>query len=386
MIKKSTSLTIHQNRSVTTFFNRITEQFERKFDGFPAVQLEPRSTPALQEGSSDYDGVEIDVGDIIGDFLIDPSVLPCPQLQGPEHCTEGYSNGCIETFTRSTANGWGTSEIVNPTTGAPLIWQPTDSDLSTNGTQGVISGPTSPASLLFPSAMNMPQEFLIHWKFRDTHAFPLSGSYHLTGGLQVNLQQGADIADLDVFYDPTANSQLRGALTINYPFDELAWNIGTAVGGAAQHTERITEGYFRIRISATGTYAKAWRIEEGEPSAWDAELAAPSSPLRSLQLDSTAGSGPWYFESVGIVEGMECSYTECDELPTFESGTTLVNDFIATETGSYKTNTEISHITQVWYDDLLAVKDIDYSVNDENEIVPLVPLDDNVAVRGQYIV
>lgn len=80
MIKKRTDITIHNSRSVTEFFNRTLDNFERKFDGFPAIQLTPPSVPALQEESPDYSEYVDEIIDNIAQREIGGFTPPCPDV------------------------------------------------------------------------------------------------------------------------------------------------------------------------------------------------------------------------------------------------------------------------------------------------------------------
>jgi hypothetical protein len=81
MIKKRISIDVHQKRSVTQFFNRIVENFERKFDGFPALPADPNATPAYQESAGGF--VDFNVDDLIDDsYFPDSSTPPCADNEG----------------------------------------------------------------------------------------------------------------------------------------------------------------------------------------------------------------------------------------------------------------------------------------------------------------
>lgn len=91
MLHKKQELTVSNRRSVTTFFNRMMEQFERKFDGFPA-SVEGGAMPAVTEDThADYTGVEID----ITDYLDKPQ---CPDVVDPAtNCVAGCSGEVVTT-------------------------------------------------------------------------------------------------------------------------------------------------------------------------------------------------------------------------------------------------------------------------------------------------
>jgi hypothetical protein len=82
MLLKKSTLTVENRRSVTTFFNRITEQFERKFDGFPAAVQGNTAELTL-----DPDTTGVNIGDLIdkisGEFL-DSQTPQCEDISGAE--------------------------------------------------------------------------------------------------------------------------------------------------------------------------------------------------------------------------------------------------------------------------------------------------------------
>lgn len=65
MLHKTTKMTVSNKRSVTKFFQRMIENFERKFDGFPAANESAQQTPAVQEGLVVIN--PDDIGRLIGD-------------------------------------------------------------------------------------------------------------------------------------------------------------------------------------------------------------------------------------------------------------------------------------------------------------------------------
>lgn len=102
MIVKNKSVVISQRRSVTTFFNRTLENFERKFDGFPAILLGANQTPAVNEDSDDYSGfLDQDIIDEIAQSIQNGAAPPCPDVAGiecidaPELCEGGTTFGTL---------------------------------------------------------------------------------------------------------------------------------------------------------------------------------------------------------------------------------------------------------------------------------------------------
>lgn len=82
-MKKKQNVTIEQGRSVTTFFNRVLENFERKFDGFPALIEGARETPAIAENSDPYLSYNPqDIIDAIARSVLDASIPPCQTIEG----------------------------------------------------------------------------------------------------------------------------------------------------------------------------------------------------------------------------------------------------------------------------------------------------------------
>src|SRR5574338_714677 len=91
MLHKKTTLTVESRRSVTAFFNRLQDRFERKFDGFPAT-IEGGSMPAVEEGPVE----NVDYGSIIEQIasgIYSPPTAEIPQC--PDLTDEEY-RGCFD--------------------------------------------------------------------------------------------------------------------------------------------------------------------------------------------------------------------------------------------------------------------------------------------------
>lgn len=107
MLHKTTELIVSQRRSVTTFFNRVTDQFERKFDGFPAT-VDPAISAASSESAiSDVD-MDAIIDSISGTFSSSGGdIPPCPDSpcydQGNAFCWSEEFNS----ITNSPGDGWG---------------------------------------------------------------------------------------------------------------------------------------------------------------------------------------------------------------------------------------------------------------------------------------
>lgn len=92
MMKKKQNITIAQGRSVTKFFNRVLENFERKFDGFPALIEGANETPAMVENADPYaDYNPQDIIDAIARAALDAGADQCPD------CTSGCGSGEVTT-------------------------------------------------------------------------------------------------------------------------------------------------------------------------------------------------------------------------------------------------------------------------------------------------
>lgn len=110
MIKKKTEITIHQGRSVSNFFRKNLEYFERKFDGFPAISLTPASVPAIQEGAEAYDNFNAEeIIDNIATAIVNSSgaIPPCPdEVIDPDGgCYPTGAGDCIPPDSGTTVKG-----------------------------------------------------------------------------------------------------------------------------------------------------------------------------------------------------------------------------------------------------------------------------------------
>ncbi len=406
MIKKTSTAKIVQKRSVTAFFNRVMENFERKFDGFPAAPDKPTSMPAVQEGAfPDFDMQAII--DKIAKANYDPAALPCPEIPGG--CDETVDGCVVETFqdTTTLGTGWGTTDSGEP-------W---DLLFSGNGTTNVDSNGSgrifsvtsgsgtfsmSAGCSLSPSCAVAGQhgEVLAHFSCSDKTAWTSTYPHSVSAGFPTAYNVPGRRHDPDQPDDNLEAGVARHYVQVNVSGSSggtyaRIFNSGGTLYLATKYASSIYQElpvavgpssdnfWVRMRVTSNGMYSvRVWDNADDEPTGWLTESVSGDwsgdQVVTGVFHTNLASFGTYVIRCnefyVNTLDIPDCSGFSGQ----FTTGVTIYDGI-----SGYSTQVDNDGIYDVFYDDMMAVKDVDYTISDRI-IYPITPLDPSVVVRARY--
>lgn len=366
MIKKRIDITINQGRSVTAFFNRVLETFERKFDGFPALPADPSQVPALQENSDAFDPFNSrDIIDAIANSYQDNFTPPCPDFPVDEDCYSVLDEEevtMVDEFNRVINSSINPFDLGTSTTG--YTWTGTGTGLSgADGAVAFVEGGSTIQKITYSA----PDPW-------DAPCIILSTKFRLIGALSSAIfylrPDAGQFGSINVLMDNVSGGfQIDGTLIDVYSKTDWIpnqWYFAELVRSSISETMSLT----------------IWRETDNKPSP---QISLSTSSATLAGADITLGM----HASGG--QRLECDYVKvaasnCVECEEPVSDTVLKGSLIKQPDGiSYTTPTAAKYISDVWYDDLLAVKDIDYTVSASGTVQSTSVMDEDTVVKARYI-
>lgn len=422
-MRKKIELQVQQNRSITAFFNRVADIFDRKFDGFPAVLLGASSTPAFQEGSEDYDQFNSDdIIDKIANSYQDSAVPPCPDVLPPSGCYEG---NCVvlDTFTR-TDDSWDTTDSGH-------FWDSSVAGITetrpstTVGMSGLLHsepGFTTGATVVTNQAaegLELEAESLLVLPFEVRFDLWYTGNWESTYAYNANTGTPSDTywapgvddeptlinGNTDSTYHQTYfRIRTRRSLP-NHAFRIynsggslwLARDYYTSAGGSSGpgipeeiSTQLPAETILHVKLYLSDkSRIRIWKEGETEPSFWQLETQFQgdvwgSADDKVVDFHSVAkvrnfNQPPFdlFIDNLCIIPIGECE----DQA----SGTVLKGALIKEADTIYRTPTTAKYISDVWYDGMMAIKGVDYQVSEDNVVTPTSMLANDTVVTARYV-
>jgi hypothetical protein len=416
MLRKKQDVQIHTGRSVTAFFRRNIETFERKFDGFPAINIQPAATPALNEDSEDYSGFIDDIVDEIvanGGWSTNTATPPCPEGD-PGDCIQEVF--CVQdqfaTRTTSPGDGWSdsddgdhtwvTSNAGNNSThvddmfNAPLLSVAASTGTVNLGPSQTISPACAPSGSYgrILARWNVSASGLSIWEssaaFNEAAG---SGGKHYApsttsdGSINnLSAQPGTVRAWVQIDASGTDNTYIR-----LFNADGSFWYT-TADGNTNLYQKEPTrisdaindddEVWVRLHTTTGGAmYANIWvGTEDDEPVGWmitETGRGWDGSISFSTTLITNSASYPTF--SVAFYEiYVGATQFNCSGQAVTE------RMFVVEGQGLYVTG-QVKAFINVDFDGLPAVRDVDYTDNGDGGITPTGTLDPDTIVTAKYI-
>lgn len=350
MINKKTSVEIHQNRSVTTFFNRLTDNFDRKFDGFPAIPADPSVTPAAQSGTDGFlDFNPQDIIDEIANSYQDSATPPCPDevIGDDDPC---YSEPTVE----PDFDGDPTRAFKSIGSSIPTVY-PDSTSRWFSSTFQYFSSSAQPGTDSWTSGVQAERGFVGLGLGGIAEGQPagikLQARVVPASGASMSLPWEIVLQDWDPFGDPP---DLDHGTTV----------IATGTG------EQDVDLQWSVIDKLYTEYAQFVLRFVTHP----AGTAGVSLLAHSSFAAEGVGWKAWTYGPHDVI-------IPCEER---DSDTPIMATLIE-DSGSYSTPTSSRYIVDVWYDDLLAVKDIDYTDNNDGSITPTSSIDAGTVIRARYI-
>lgn len=377
-MKKRVEIVINQSRSVTTFFNRVLENFERKFDGFPAILLGGSSTPAIQEESIDYtDFLDPNIIDEIANSFVDQAKPPCPDIPR-ETCFDADPDGdyCanISALTFDFLD-LPTSWIVSNRISSGLVYNNPVSGFINAQYEWLWNSPPSGSGL--PSSAGEDVESRYYMSYKTDSFFPSSvpsGTPARTVGLHCKLGRSPSSVSCATTWELYAG---------NWGTSQPAWdNLGTPVASGF-----IPAGVTEVEIDAHWVpehplyiqYVFVNTSDTGEGGPFPAQTCAERGTPSQAE-------GDFPYNRFFIVRSTGNEYSLCATLPGNGncSGETTVGD-LERFGAVYSADLDVEYFSNVWFDDVEAIRDVDFTASD-NTITPIAPLDEDVIVKARYLV
>jgi hypothetical protein len=360
MLRKTQQLTVSHRRPATSFFNRLQEVFERKFDGFPAAVDDASGTPTLDEWLGG-EGPELDIGD-----YLEGAIPQCPDAQDCEETQTG--SGCVETFTRSIPSGntWGQSEITGRN-GETLFW-----GTQSHGDLAVVDGRGSFVNPIAGTRYSGLGLIGVQYPLEITGEVSYESS---SGGIEVWFHPYAPNTDSVVKILWSSTTMFGSRLDYDAqnwvtPGDQLTGQIGFSG----------KSGGFRVRFTNANTFIAAGTHVPG--ALWDAVIPAAPYPIGQITVSAV---GAAWIDNIRIVSGLGCGTTNNCSGKSYTETLTSVS---VTSSGivSWKPSFPVAYYVEVWKDGLPVVKDEEYKVTSDGYIVFVggSSVTDNVVAR--YVV
>jgi hypothetical protein len=415
MLRKKIDIKITSGRGVSDYMRRAVEAMERKFDGFPATYVGPTATPAIIEGSNDYSGFIDDIVDEIAansGWATSVTTPPCP---------DGDAGNCIQevfcvsdtfaTRTTSPGDGWGdsddgdhtwvTSSAGNNSTrvsgefNAPLLSVAASTGSVNLGASQTISPTCAPSGVYgrILARWNVSASGASVWEssaaFNEANG---SGGKHYApsttsdGSANVlSAQPGTVRAWVQIDASGTLNTYIR-----MFNADGQFWYT-TADGNTNLYQKEPTligpaindddEVWVRMHTTSGGAmYANIWvGTRDDEPVGWmitETGHGWDGSISFSSTLITNSASYPTF--SVAFYE----AYVGATQFNC--SGQTITERMFVTEGGGLYVTGQVKAFIGVNFDNLPAVKDIDYTETGDGGIITIEELDPDTVVTARY--
>lgn len=407
MLHKKQSITVSNRRSVTQFFNRVQDSFERKFDGFPALIGTPGSTPAIEEGAIDFNQDEL-IDAITGAVTsTETSEIPiCPT--GPEEECVPSENACVyDTFQGTTVSGWGTTDNGSHTwetaqvgNGSARVFANGSARLI-NVAAGFGTFQAGNVQAIYPLCASDGDQAIIKARFtcNSKTAWISTKPYSKAAGvgfdeayyapsMTIDGSPGGGTPQVGVLrqYLNIVTSGISFGTYVNiYNSDGMMWMATKFSNSAYQKLPTAImpasdNFWVKMWVTSNGTlYLKLWDNASSEPEGWQhSEInrdyngsVRVGGLFRSNSASFQTTDLRCHFLSVGAVTGIDCP----EDI--------IIGTLQDNGDGSFSTVYDSHHINEVYYDHILAVKDVDYTVSG-NTVTPTSTLPTGTLVTAKY--
>jgi hypothetical protein len=382
----------------------MMENFERKFDGFPAANESAVNMPAVQEGLIVLN--PDDIARLIGGNWQVPTD-PCGDCVSQNSVT----SSCLDEFARLDINSLGLSPI------QCLTWETNEDTLIGNanataqsgiGRMVAMAGERVTQSLQLNAPIPVPADLEILVRATIWLGTPGLSGDHGEFSVLVGQGMGPDAITVSQFigsgspggysgflhwniagvFSSSTGSSGGGGGTYIRPFALTKGNtVGAAAGtGVSKDGEDV---YIRLIYSSNGVAVKQWKFGTTEPST-STPISGTTHPgtLQFIALRLVANSisnATVHVESIEIVSGLDCSNGDCISDGCVESGQTVTRQMSLEEENTYTVSQPVRYYVNIDKNGIPQIEGMDYTV-DEDSTVVFNSADADDIIMARYVI